>query len=139
LIKTVNHPLETLGVISRCLWTDHNLLVMPDWEHRVTFPIGTACFDALLGTQNAMPVGWQIIMKRSTWRACILSITIFDSGVTRNDGVNFPSMLFYIQRSTQVGLFQRHMGDNERFQAQADRVPRVVFGRPPHPMGPIYR
>ncbi|SMQ52180.1 unnamed protein product [Zymoseptoria tritici ST99CH_3D1] len=136
LIKTLVAPYQGLGVVTRCLRTAYGLTALPSWEHRVTFAIGTTCFDALLGTANAMPVGWLYVTKRLDWKAQILSITVFDSEVVGPNGDNFPSMLLHA-RAPAPGLAAK-VTANEEFQAAADAEHRLILGLPPHPMLPLY-
>ncbi|KJX94414.1 hypothetical protein TI39_contig4196g00002 [Zymoseptoria brevis] len=136
LIKTLVAPYQGLGVVTRCLRTAYGLTALPSWEDRVTFAIGTTCFDALLGTANAMPVGWLYVTKRPNWKAQILSITVFGSEVVGPNGDNFPSMLLHA-RAPAPGLAAK-VTANEEFQAAADAEHRLVLGLPPHPMLPLY-
>ncbi|EME39215.1 hypothetical protein DOTSEDRAFT_38437 [Dothistroma septosporum NZE10] len=79
LVKDIYGPRDTLAVISRCLrfhgWTSPHL---PDWAHRVTFPIGSASYDAILGTQNAAGVAWFLIEHKYKYGTTMLaSVTVY--------------------------------------------------------------
>jgi hypothetical protein len=134
LIKTVRSPLETLGVITRCLATEYGLHALPDWDHRVTFATGTTCFDALLGTQNAAPTAWMLVKNSPKWKSTVVSFTIFHSGL-RDGDVDLPSMLMYVGRESLVG---DKMRENEAFQVAADVSPLIFHDPPPHPFTPVY-
>lgn len=78
LLKDVYGPRDTLAVITRCLryhgWTDPH---MPLWQDRMTFPIGSACYDAILGTQNSAGLAWFLIEHKFKYDITTLaSVTI---------------------------------------------------------------
>lgn len=98
LIPEVWGPIETLSMISHCV-ASYQLAGLPAWENRITFPIGSFCFNVLMGVPHPGAIATFFIKHKYRFgEATVGSITVFGSGKIGNDGYDMPSMLFWITR-----------------------------------------
>lgn len=139
LVPLVWGPNPTLTVISHCL-ISYGLTSIPTWENRVTFPIGSFCFEAILGTQHGTSLAWFLINHKYRFgKATLLSVTIFGSGaVSPVNGYDIPSMLWYLRPTNVMDNAGRTIAqiraDNNAWAMGAGNDPQNA----PHMLRPIY-
>lgn len=134
LIQKTAGPPETLSVITSCLrrygWGLNDL---PEWANRVwaleksishwtladkvqvTFPIGTDCYNAILGTPNSVAAAMFLITHRNRLLPRVLaSVTVYGSGMHNPNGFEYPNLLWFAGHLDRCVLEPK--SDNERWQ-----------------------
>ncbi|KAF2168946.1 hypothetical protein M409DRAFT_52930 [Zasmidium cellare ATCC 36951] len=138
LINQVQGPSDTLGIVSRCLrrygWATQQL---PTWEDRITFPIGTYCYSAILGTPNSNGIAMFLITHKFRLKtSTIASVTVYGSGSRNGEGQEVPSLLWYISKERSVRRFRN---ENEAYQEnnpEDNDITEVPHRLQPQPVDP---
>lgn len=133
-------PTKTKSIISHCVFTYYGLLDLPTWQNRVTFPIGSPCFDAITGTAQGESLSWLLITHKYRMRACTMgSVTIWGSGVSGDDGYEFPAMLWWITTTIQKSSapVQQTIGQIRNDNMDHAATPDSDLANFPHKLRPV--
>lgn len=138
IMPAVWGPLSSLSVVSHCLFGS-GLLALPTWENRVTYPIGSFCFEAILGTPHGTPLAsFLITHKYRLGDVALGSVTIYGSGVIGLDGYELPSMLWWAGTVRTKALTGKTLAEIRTENAAYSLLEGVDMNDMPHKLKPTY-
>ncbi|KAF2168947.1 hypothetical protein M409DRAFT_20961 [Zasmidium cellare ATCC 36951] len=105
VINEVDEVPETLEVVKWCLSLrlPPGFNAYPRWVDRQTFPIGSHCHAALLGTANSYGLAMYYLTHKFRFRNWVLaSVTIFSNGDVGRNGET-PTLIWWVERGGNYG------------------------------------
>lgn len=109
MARGISRSIEALKLISYCVKTYTGETKIPDWPG-TTFPIGTYCYNALMGINIGKAIGAFLVTHKQRYAVrksldsllTVDSITIFTMPEDVEEDVQRPSLLFHIRQVSAI-------------------------------------